>query len=121
MTPTMSAPLESAAVTSAPLALALLAAVPASGDSTSGRGDSHASDAPTPASDGGDHPETPASSRLAFDILFQYFAIAPMRGLGVRGGLKAAAKADFISLTAFEIGLFGWMDDHDAGPVSRPA
>jgi Domain of unknown function (DUF4396) len=46
---------------------------------------------------------------LAFGILFQYFAIAPMRGLGLRDGLKAAAKADFISLTAFEIGLFGWM------------
>jgi hypothetical protein len=46
---------------------------------------------------------------LAFGIVFQYFAIAPMRGLGVRDGLVAAAKADFISLTAFEIGLFGWM------------
>jgi hypothetical protein len=46
---------------------------------------------------------------LAFGIVFQYFAIAPMRGLGVKDGLKAAAKADFISLTAFELGLFGWM------------
>jgi len=46
---------------------------------------------------------------LAFGIVFQYFAIAPMRGLGVRDGLVAAAKADVISLTAFEIGLFGWM------------
>ena len=46
---------------------------------------------------------------LAFGILFQYFAIAPMRGLGVKDGLVAATKADFISLTAFEIGLFGWM------------
>ena len=46
---------------------------------------------------------------LAFGIVFQYFAIAPMRGLGVRDGLVAAVKADFISLTAFEIGLFGWM------------
>jgi hypothetical protein len=46
---------------------------------------------------------------LAFGIVFQYFAIAPMRGLGVRDGLKAAARADFISLTFFEIGLFGWM------------
>ncbi len=40
---------------------------------------------------------------------FQYFAIAPMRGLGVRDGLKAAAKADVLSLTAFEVGLFAWM------------
>jgi hypothetical protein len=46
---------------------------------------------------------------LAFGILFQYFAIAPMRGLGVKDGLIAATKADFISLTAFEVGLFGWM------------
>ncbi len=41
--------------------------------------------------------------------MFQYFAIAPMRGLGLREGLKAAAKADVLSLTAFEVGLFGWM------------
>ncbi len=46
---------------------------------------------------------------LAFGIVFQYFAIAPMRGLGLKNGLIAAAKADFISLTAFEVGLFGWM------------
>jgi hypothetical protein len=46
---------------------------------------------------------------LCFGIVFQYFAIAPMRGLGLKDGLVAAAKADFISLTCFEIGLFGWM------------
>ena len=46
---------------------------------------------------------------LAFGIIFQYFAIAPMRGLGLKDGLIAAAQADFISLTAFEAGLFGWM------------
>jgi hypothetical protein len=46
---------------------------------------------------------------VTFGIVFQYFAIAPMRGLGLKDGLKAAAKADVISLTAFEIGLFGWM------------
>ena len=48
---------------------------------------------------------------LAFllGIAFQYFAIAPMRHLGFRDGLKAALKADTLSLTAFEIGLFGWM------------
>ena len=40
---------------------------------------------------------------LAFGIIFQYFAIAPMRGLGLKDGLIAAAKADFISLVAFEI------------------
>lgn len=42
-------------------------------------------------------------------IAFQYFAIAPMRGLGRRKGLVEAAKADFLSLSSFEIGLFGWM------------
>jgi hypothetical protein len=46
---------------------------------------------------------------LAFGIVFQYFAIAPMQGLGLREGLKAAARADFLSLTCFEIGLFAWM------------
>jgi len=46
---------------------------------------------------------------LILGIVFQYFAIAPMRGLGVKDGLIAATKADVISLTAFEIGLFGWM------------
>jgi len=46
---------------------------------------------------------------ISFGIVFQYFAIAPMLGLGVREGLKRAAQADFIALTAFEIGLFGWM------------
>jgi hypothetical protein len=46
---------------------------------------------------------------LALGILFQYYAIAPMRGLGVRDGLEAAARADFVSLTFFEIGLFSWM------------
>jgi hypothetical protein len=46
---------------------------------------------------------------LVFGIIFQFFAIAPMRSLGLKDGLIAAAKADVISLTAFEIGLFGWM------------
>lgn len=42
-------------------------------------------------------------------ILFQFWAIAPMRRLSLRAGLWAAIKADTISLTFFEIGLFGWM------------
>jgi Domain of unknown function (DUF4396) len=46
---------------------------------------------------------------LALGIVFQYFAIAPMRGLGSRKGIVQAAKADVLSLTAFEVGLFGWM------------
>ncbi len=46
---------------------------------------------------------------VALGLVFQFYAIAPMRGLGVREGLVAAAKADILSLTAFEVGLFGWM------------
>lgn len=46
---------------------------------------------------------------LLLGIAFQYFAIAPMRGLGLQEGLVQAAKADVLSLTAFEVGLFGWM------------
>ena len=46
---------------------------------------------------------------LGLGIVFQYFAIAPMRGLSLRKGIVEAAKADVASLTAFEVGLFGWM------------
>ncbi|MFZ0592165.1 MAG: DUF4396 domain-containing protein [Bryobacteraceae bacterium] len=42
-------------------------------------------------------------------IAFQYFAIAPMRNLAVREGIREAVKADTISLVAFEIGMFIWM------------
>jgi hypothetical protein len=42
-------------------------------------------------------------------IAFQYFIIAPMRGLGFAEGLAAAAKADTISIVLYEIGMFGWM------------
>lgn len=42
-------------------------------------------------------------------IAFQYFAIAPMRRLGLREGVGAAIKADTLSLVAYEIGMFGWM------------
>jgi hypothetical protein len=42
-------------------------------------------------------------------IAFQYFTIAPMRGLGFWPGIRAAIQADTLTLTSFEIGLFGWM------------
>ncbi len=56
-------------------------------------------------------PELIADYALAFGlgIVFQYFAIVPMRHLSPREGIVAALKADALSLTAFEIGLFGWM------------
>ncbi|HEX4125289.1 MAG TPA: DUF4396 domain-containing protein [Tepidisphaeraceae bacterium] len=44
-----------------------------------------------------------------FGILFQYFAIAPMRDLSPRQGIIAAVKADTLSLVAFQIGMYAWM------------
>jgi hypothetical protein len=48
---------------------------------------------------------------LAFllGIVFQYFSIAPMRGLGLRAGLIAAVKADTLSLLAWQAGMIGMM------------
>jgi hypothetical protein len=46
---------------------------------------------------------------VAFGIVFQYLVISRMRPLGLRAGLAAAVKSDVIALSAFEIGLFGWM------------
>lgn len=42
-------------------------------------------------------------------IVFQYFAIAPMRGLSVGKGVVAALKADTLSLTAWQVGMYGGM------------
>ncbi len=53
-------------------------------------------------------------------IAFQYFAIAPMRGLGVRDGIVAAVKADALSLTAWQVGMYGLMAVLVFG-VFRPA
>ena len=44
-----------------------------------------------------------------FGIAFQYYSIKPMKGLSPRQGLLAAIKADTLSLTAFQVGLYGWM------------
>ncbi|HTW29714.1 MAG TPA: DUF4396 domain-containing protein [Acetobacteraceae bacterium] len=44
-----------------------------------------------------------------FGIFFQYFTIAPMRGLSLGAGLLAAAKADTLSLTAWQVGMYGFM------------
>jgi len=56
-------------------------------------------------------PEYIADFALAYllGIAFQYFAIVPMRHLSPGQGMRAALKADTLSLTAFEVGLFGWM------------
>jgi hypothetical protein len=52
---------------------------------------------------------------LLFGIFFQYFSIAPMSGDYGLKTLVRAAKADILSLTAFEIGLFGWMVAYQVG------
>jgi hypothetical protein len=44
-----------------------------------------------------------------FGIAFQYYSIKPMQNLSVGEGIKAAIKADTLSLTAFRVGLYGWM------------
>ena len=49
------------------------------------------------------------SIALAFGILFQFFAIRSMSNDPTPVLLRRAAKADVWSLTAFEVGLFGWM------------
>lgn len=40
---------------------------------------------------------------------FQYFTIVPMRGLKPSEALIAAAKADTLSLVAWQLGMYGWM------------
>jgi hypothetical protein len=42
-------------------------------------------------------------------IIFQYFAIVPMRKLSFGKGIWAAIKADTLSLIAFQIGMYVWM------------
>ncbi|MEI7035246.1 DUF4396 domain-containing protein [Fulvimonas yonginensis] len=46
---------------------------------------------------------------FAFGIVFQYLAIVPMRHLSFRRGLLAAAKADALSLAAWQVGMYGAM------------
>lgn len=44
-----------------------------------------------------------------FGIIFQYFSIKPMKGLSTGQGIWAAIKVDTLSLTAWQIGMYGWM------------
>jgi hypothetical protein len=48
---------------------------------------------------------------LAFllGIVFQYFAIVPMRGLSPGKGIYEAVKADALSLMAWQVGMYGFM------------
>ena len=42
-------------------------------------------------------------------IVFQYYAIKPMKNLSPKEGIIAALKADTLSLTFWQIGMYGWM------------
>lgn len=42
-------------------------------------------------------------------IIFQYYAIKPMRQLSAGRAIIEALKADALSLTAWQIGMYGWM------------
>ncbi len=44
-----------------------------------------------------------------FGIAFQYFTIKPMRNLSPGQGLIQAVKADTLSLTAWQVGMYGFM------------
>lgn len=44
-----------------------------------------------------------------FGIAFQYFTIKPMKNLSAGTGLVAALKADTLSLTSWQLGMYGWM------------
>ena len=46
---------------------------------------------------------------FALGILFQYFTIKPMKHLDRKQGVIAALKADALSLSAWQIGMYGWM------------
>ncbi|WP_226628049.1 DUF4396 domain-containing protein [Alloyangia pacifica] len=44
-----------------------------------------------------------------FGVAFQYFTIKPMRDLSPVQGLVQAVKADALSLTAWQVGMYGFM------------
>ncbi len=46
---------------------------------------------------------------FVFGVAFQYFTIVPMRGLSPGKGIIQALKADTLSLTAWQIGMYGFM------------
>jgi hypothetical protein len=44
-----------------------------------------------------------------FGIAFQYFTIKPMKKLSAGEALMTAVKIDSLSLTAWQVGMYGWM------------
>ena len=45
----------------------------------------------------------------ALGIVFQYFAIKPMRNLSAGQAVVASIKADTLSIAAFQVGMYAWM------------
>ena len=45
----------------------------------------------------------------ALGIVFQYFAIMPMRNITPAQGIVAAIKADTLSISAFQVGMYAYM------------
>lgn len=46
---------------------------------------------------------------LVIGVAFQYFTIKPMRNLSVKEGIIQAIKADVLSLSAWQVGMYGFM------------
>ncbi|HEY4060976.1 MAG TPA: DUF4396 domain-containing protein [Puia sp.] len=46
---------------------------------------------------------------FAIGILFQYYAIRPMKQMSLSKAIIAALKADALSLSFWQIGMYGWM------------
>lgn len=46
---------------------------------------------------------------LIIGVYFQFYAIREMEKISVGKGLARAFKADFFSLTSWQIGMYGWM------------
>lgn len=45
---------------------------------------------------------------ISIGVYFQYAAISEMQKISFKEGIKKAFKADFFSLTSWQIGMFGW-------------
>lgn len=46
---------------------------------------------------------------LIIGVYFQFYAIREMEKISVSSGLARAFKADFFSLTSWQVGMYGWM------------
>lgn len=46
---------------------------------------------------------------LIIGVYFQFYAIREMENISVSAGLSRAFKADFYSLTSWQVGMYGWM------------